>query len=76
MENILKAGAIVPAASTWSFTVLIAIKNDGKPTFCIDYRTLNPVIKPGRWRHPRIEEIFDELEGRQFFITLVLFSGY
>ena len=72
----LSAGIITPSTSAWSFPVVIATKKDGKPRFCVDYRTLNQVMKPDRWPLPKIEVIFDDFEGANVFSTLDLFSGY
>ena len=76
IDDMLEAGIIVPASSAWSFPVVIASKKDGKHRFCVDYRTLNRVMKADRWPLPKIEEIFDDLEGSTVFTTLDLFSGY
>ena len=72
----LEAGIIVPSTSEWSSPVLIATKKVGKPRFCVDYRMLNKLMKGDRWPVPKIQEIFDELLGACFFITLDLFTGY
>ena len=58
-DKMLKAGIIRPSVSTWSFPVVIGIKKDVKPRFCVDYRTLNKFMKPDRWPLPNIEEILD-----------------
>ena len=33
-------------------------------------------MKADRWPLPKIEEIFDDLEGSAYFTSLDLFSGY
>ena len=76
IDDMLEAGIIVPATTARSFPVVIAAKKDGKPRFCVDYRTSNRVMKADRWPLPRIEEIFDDLQGSTVFTTLDLFSGY
>lgn len=40
------------------------------------YRAINSIMKPDRWPLSKIEEFLDDLEGRLFFPTLDLFSGY
>lgn len=47
--TMLKAGIIVPSTSNRSFSVVIASKNDGKPRFCVDYRTLNDISTSKQW---------------------------
>lgn len=76
LDNLLDAGIIVPASSAWAFPVVIATKKDCSSRFCVDYRTLNRVMKSDRWPLPRIDEIFDDLHGCTLFTTLDLFSGY
>ena len=76
LDNLLDAGIIVPASSAWSFPIVIASKKDGSLRFCVDYRSLNRVMKADRWPLPRIEEIFDDLRGSTVFTTLDLFTGY
>ena len=76
LDRMLEAGIIKPYVSAWSFPVVIFQKKDGKPRFCVDYRTLNHKMKPDRWPIPKIEEIFDDLKGNTHFTTLDLFSGY
>ena len=47
-----------------------------KPRFCVDYRTLNKVMKPDRWPLPKIKEILEDLCGSSYFTSLDIFSGY
>ncbi len=72
----LEAGIIRPAASAWSFPVVIANKSDGAPRFCVDYRKLNKIMKPDRWPLPRADEIIEDLAGSTVFSTVDLFSGF
>ena len=76
IDKMLKAGIIRPSVSAWSFPVVIATKKDGKLRFCVDYRTLNKVMKPDRWPLPNIEEILEDLSGSSYFTSLDLISGY
>lgn len=76
ISKMLAAGIIVLSSSAWSFSVVIASRTDGKPRLCVDYRMLNQVTVPDRWSLPKMEEIFDDLEGNQVFTTLDLSSGY
>lgn len=76
LDKMLSAGIIRPSVLQWSFPIVIASKKDGTPRFCVDYRTLNKVMKADRWPIPLIEEILDELKGSSIFSTLDLFTGY
>ena len=68
IDDILEAVIIVPATTAWSFPVVIASKKEGAPRFCVDYRTLNRVMKADRWPLGRGQ--------RSAFTMLDLFSGY
>ena len=43
---------------------------------CIDYRALNKKIIPDKMPIPRISEIFDGLEGQEWFSTLDMSKAY
>ncbi|GJU62171.1 putative reverse transcriptase domain-containing protein [Tanacetum coccineum] len=43
---------------------------------CIDYRELNKLIVKNRYPLPRIDDLFDQLQGSQFFSKIDLKSGY
>jgi hypothetical protein len=43
---------------------------------CLDYRALNKWTVKNKCPFPRIDEIFDRLEGAKHFTTLDLRNGY
>ncbi|GJR22362.1 putative reverse transcriptase domain-containing protein [Tanacetum coccineum] len=43
---------------------------------CIDYRELNKLTVKNRYPLPRIDDLFDQLQGSQFFSKIDLRSGY
>nr|GFA24604.1 putative reverse transcriptase domain-containing protein [Tanacetum cinerariifolium] len=49
---------------------------DGSMRLCIDYRELNRVTIRNRYPLPRIEDLFDQLQGAKFFSKIDLRSGY
>ena len=70
----LDAGIITRIESLWTSPVVIVTKKDGSPRFCRDYRRLNAIMKRDRWHMPRVEEIFDEINGSKIFTTINLFQ--
>ena len=43
---------------------------------CIDYKQLNKVIVKNKYPLPRIDDLFDQLQGAQCFSKIDLCSGY
>ncbi|KAL4016783.1 hypothetical protein IC575_024440 [Cucumis melo] len=56
--------------------MLFVKKKDGSMRFCIDYRELNKVTVKNRYPLPRIDDLFDQLQGVTVFSKINLRSGY
>ncbi|XP_073222466.1 uncharacterized protein [Cicer arietinum] len=54
----------------------LLIKKDGSMRLCVDYRQLNKVTMKNKYMLPRIDELFDQLQGAQCFSKIDLRSGY
>ncbi|XP_075521480.1 uncharacterized protein LOC142554696 [Primulina tabacum] len=57
-------------------SVLFVKKKDGSMRLCIDYRELNRVTVKSKYPLPRIEDLFDQLQGASVFVKIDLRSGY
>ena len=75
-DDLLKRGKIEPSASPWASPVLLAPKPNGQWRFCVDYRKLNSVTKKDSFPLPRVNDLFSELSGNQYFSSLDLANGY
>ena len=51
-------------------------KKDGSLRLCIDYRQLNRVTIRNQYLLPRIDELFDQLQGSRVYSKIDLRSGY
>ncbi|GJU06535.1 putative reverse transcriptase domain-containing protein [Tanacetum coccineum] len=66
---------IVPP-SPWGAPVLFVKKKDGSFRMCIDYRELNKLTVKNRYPLPRIDDLFDQLQGSSVYSKIDLRSGY
>ncbi|KAL0533473.1 hypothetical protein IC582_030313 [Cucumis melo] len=76
LQELLDKGFIRPSVSPWGASVLFVKKKDGSMRLCIDYRELNKVTVKNRYPLPRIDDLFDQLQGATVFSKIDLRSGY
>ncbi|GJZ22625.1 putative reverse transcriptase domain-containing protein [Tanacetum coccineum] len=69
-------GFIRPSSSPWGAPILFVKKKDGSFRICIDYRELNKLIVKNRYPLPRIDDLFDQLQGSSIYSKIDLRSGY
>nr|GFD27917.1 putative reverse transcriptase domain-containing protein [Tanacetum cinerariifolium] len=63
LQELLERGFIRPSVSPWGAPVLFVKKKDGSMRLCIDYRELNKITILNRYPLPRIDDLFDQLQG-------------
>ncbi|KAL0540386.1 hypothetical protein IC582_024623 [Cucumis melo] len=76
LQELLDKGFIRPSVSPWGAPVLFVKKKDGSMRLCIDYRELNKVTVKNCYPLPRIDDLFDQLQGATVFSKIDMRSGY
>ncbi|GJU41317.1 putative reverse transcriptase domain-containing protein [Tanacetum coccineum] len=70
----LADGRII-GSSPWGAPVLFIMKKDGSFRMCIDYRELNKLTVKNRYPLPRIDDLFDQIQGSSVYSKIDLRSG-
>ncbi|GJS60510.1 putative reverse transcriptase domain-containing protein [Tanacetum coccineum] len=76
LQELSDKGFIRPSSSPWGAPVLFVKKKDGSFRMCIDYRELNKLTVKNRYPLPRIDDLFDQLQGSSIYSKIDLRSGY
>ncbi|GJR75799.1 putative reverse transcriptase domain-containing protein [Tanacetum coccineum] len=76
LKELQDKGFIRPSLLLWGAPILFVKKKDSSFRMCIDYRELNKLNVKNRYPLPRINDLFDQLQGSQFFSKIDLRSGY
>ncbi|GKA80540.1 putative reverse transcriptase domain-containing protein [Tanacetum coccineum] len=76
LKELSDKGFIRPSSSPWGAPVLFVKKKDGSFRMCIDYRELNKLTVKNRYPLPRIDDLFDQLQGSSVYSKIDLRLGY
>ncbi|GJZ94978.1 putative reverse transcriptase domain-containing protein [Tanacetum coccineum] len=76
LKELSDKGFIRPSSSPWGASVLFVKKKDGSFRMCIDYQELNKLTVKNRYPLPRIDDLFDQLQGLSVYSKIDLRSGY
>ena len=76
LEELLSKGFIRPSISPWGAPILFMKNKDGSLRLCIDYRQLNRVTIRNQYPLPRIDELFNQLQGSRVYSKIDLRLGY
>ncbi|GJT30295.1 hypothetical protein Tco_0910570 [Tanacetum coccineum] len=76
LQELANRDFIRPSTSPWGALVLFVKKKDGSFRMCIDYQELNKLIVKNPYPLPRIDDLFDQLQGLSVYSKIELRSGY
>nr|GEV27057.1 putative reverse transcriptase domain-containing protein [Tanacetum cinerariifolium] len=76
LQELANRGFIRPSTSPWGAPVLFVKNKDGSFRMCIDYRELNKLTVKNRYPLPRIDDLFDQLQGLSVYSKIDLRTGY
>mgnify|MGYP000269914698 CR=1 FL=1 len=76
VEELLREKRIRPSQSPWGSPMFLVDKPDGSKRMVIDYRALNAQTVRNRYPLPRVDELFDRLQGMAYFSKIDLRTGY
>nr|GEU66481.1 retrovirus-related Pol polyprotein from transposon 17.6 [Tanacetum cinerariifolium] len=62
LQELIDQGFMRPSTSPWGAPVLF-VKKDGSFRMCIDYQELNKLNIKNRYPLPKIDDLFDQLQG-------------
>nr|GEV38836.1 putative reverse transcriptase domain-containing protein [Tanacetum cinerariifolium] len=67
LKELADKGFIRHSSSPWGAPVLFVKKKDGSFRMCIDYQELNKLTVKNRYPLPRIDDLFDQLQGSSVY---------
>nr|GEU85705.1 putative reverse transcriptase domain-containing protein [Tanacetum cinerariifolium] len=76
LQELADRGFIRPSTSPWGAPVLFVKKKYGSFRMCIYYWDLNKLTVKNRYPLPRIDDLFDQLQGLSIYSKIDLRSGY
>ncbi|GJT96914.1 retrotransposon protein, putative, ty3-gypsy subclass [Tanacetum coccineum] len=76
LKELSNKGFIRPSSSPWGAPILFVKKKDGSFRMCIDYYELNKLTVKNPYPLPRIDDLFDQLQGSSIYSKIDLRSGY
>ncbi|GJS78008.1 putative reverse transcriptase domain-containing protein [Tanacetum coccineum] len=76
LHELFEKGYKRPSSSPRAAPVLFVKKKDGLFWMCIDYRVLNKLIVKNLYLLPKIDDLFDQLQGSSVYLKIDMRSGY
>ena len=69
-NEMIEAKVIERSLSPWSFPLVVVKKKDGSDMICVDFRTLNKIVRSVSYPFPFIDDILSLLGTTRYFTAL------
>ncbi|GJW57340.1 putative reverse transcriptase domain-containing protein [Tanacetum coccineum] len=76
LQELFDKGFIRPSSSPWGALILFVKNINGSFRMCIDYHELNKLTMKNRYPLPRIDDLFNQLQGLSVYSKINMWSGY
>ncbi|EYB82894.1 hypothetical protein Y032_0348g3182 [Ancylostoma ceylanicum] len=76
LKDLKERQIIEESSSPWASPIVLVAKKDGGIRLCVDYREVNKVTKKDCYPLPSIDVALQNLQGKHYFTSLDLASGY
>ncbi|GJR50191.1 hypothetical protein Tco_1400712 [Tanacetum coccineum] len=76
LQELSDKGFIRPSFSPWGAPVSLVKNKDGSFRMCINYREFSKLTVKNRYPLPRIDDLFDELQGSSIYLKIDMRLGY
>lgn len=76
VNDLLEKGIIRNSESPWNAPIVVVKKKSGEIRLCIDYRKLNAVTKRPIFPIPETFQLFETLQGSEYFSSIDLSNAY
>ncbi|GKC69197.1 putative reverse transcriptase domain-containing protein, partial [Tanacetum coccineum] len=76
LQELADQGFIRPSTLPWGAPILFVKKKYESFIMCIEYRELNKLTVKNRYPLPRIDDLFDQLQGSSTYSKIDVISGY
>ncbi|XP_073129646.1 uncharacterized protein [Henckelia pumila] len=76
LKDLTENGYIRPSISPWGAPILFVKKKYGTMRMCIDYMQFNRATVKTKYPLPRIDDLFDQLQGTSVYSKIDLRFGY
>jgi hypothetical protein len=76
LDDMLSKCLICPSASPWGSPVIFVDKRDSTIHLCVNYWKLDDVTIKNKYPLPKIEDLFDQMNGARVFSKIDPRTGY